>query len=691
MRQTIDKIVTFILRFIPAVTAFLVPLFFLPNTPDFFFFNKQYLIYVIASVALVCWGTRLITRNKLHLTISPSSLPIAGLVAVFIISSLWLSPNHNTSLFGQTAVIASLAIIFFTVTSTQKNEQVINTTIASLISSATLLSIISIFQNFGLTSKFTGVTWLTSKYFTPAGGPLAFASFVLPITIATILLIVYTKKWLLKSVLFISIVFMIIGTAINVNFLLPQGTQPGLTLLPLSAGWSISLDTFKDWRTALFGTGPETFVNTFTRLRPAYLNYDKDLWNMRFTNSSNELFTLLTTTGLLGVILFFFTFARTIISLTNKKLKVTENPQIYFLLTAITCLAISFFLVPGNVILYATAFILLTVATIAIKTFGDKGIKDVSLNLVANQVTISSSAYNDLSPIETQKNIPVLPIIFSGLSILLLVFFWITAGRKYMASVATATAINVLSSNTIVGYNKLIEAYTLDPDNSLYRINFSQTSLNLANALAAKKDISDEDKKQITQLVEQSIREAKNATQLDPLSAITWENLANTYRQLINFAKGSADWSVATYGQTINIDPTNPSLRLQLGGVFYSLNDYDSAIKLFDQAVGLKSDWANAHYNLAMAYKAKKEYANALQSMQVVAQLLEPGSSDLSKVQTEISDLQKLVPATPTTQTDTGTSQLTTPTPIPTNTKTKVELPKTAAPNLPATTSAVTK
>ena len=313
-------------------------------------------------------------------------------------------------------------------------------------------------------------------------------------------------------------------------------------------------------------------------------------------------------------------------------------------------------------------------------------VKDVVINLVAAPKNGSAS----------QTANAILPWAYAALSTVLLGFFWFFAGRAYAAAIATKKAIDTLNTQAIESYNYQAKAYALDPTNPTYRINFSQTSLALANSLAQRQDLSDQDKQDLTKLVEQAIREAKNATQLDPTNVIVWENLASTYRQLINFAEGAQDWTIASYSQAIRLDPTNPALRLDLGGVLLTLKDYEGAIKLFEQAIDRKSDWANAHYNLSSAYKANENYPRALAEMRIVVQLLDPNSEDYQKAQDELKELEKMVPAATTPQQQQAAEeqanqaapddiQLVTPTPIPSPTE-QVKLPEDAAPEIPSPT-----
>jgi tetratricopeptide (TPR) repeat protein len=201
-----------------------------------------------------------------------------------------------------------------------------------------------------------------------------------------------------------------------------------------------------------------------------------------------------------------------------------------------------------------------------------------------------------------------------------------------------------------------------------YRVAYSNTNLALANSLASKEELTDKDRQDITQLISQSIREGKAAVALNPLNSSAWVNLASIYRQLINFAQGSDQWAVSSYIQAIRLDKTNPQLRLDLGGLLFSLQQYEDAIDQYKQAISLKSDMANAYYNLSFAYRQLEKYPESYASLQNVVNLLDPSSADYEKASQELAELQKLLPQQPATdqQAPPQESQLSLPEPVPT-------------------------
>jgi tetratricopeptide (TPR) repeat protein len=139
---------------------------------------------------------------------------------------------------------------------------------------------------------------------------------------------------------------------------------------------------------------------------------------------------------------------------------------------------------------------------------------------------------------------------------------------------------------------------------------------------------------------------------------------------LINVAENADQWTIAALAQAIKNDPVNPRLRLELGGVFYSLGQYDQAIRFYQQAAELKPDWGNAFYNLSAAHKQKKEMVQAYDYLRQVIALVEPNTADYTKAQSELAELSNLLKVKETDKPEVvpATGDLTYPTPAPSRT-----------------------
>jgi len=644
MRANLDRVSTQILRSTPFLLAFITPLFFLPFTSDYFNFNKFYFVSFLASLSLISWCVRNLTRGKLSFTSSPSLLPLIILMLASIISSAWLSPIKHQSLFGQTTLFVSLAIIYLTTTSSQKNQFIITSVVYGLISSATLLSIFSILHHFEIAGKVIQWTPLSDKFFNLTGSTLANLMFTLPVAIATIGMSIATKKWLPKSGLFAAVMLMLIASIINISLLFPQDKQVVIILLPLNASWSIAVDIFKYWQTALFGTGPETYYSTFTRLRPAYLNLDNLIWNLRFAESGSYLLTLITTTGLVGGISFALVFIKSLFVALKHKKQITENPTLVFLSLAALTSFISTLILPASIVTLVLGISSLIALTVGFKILGFKNTKDISVSLSSNtEITGNYSEITDNSDISFVK--AFLPWLATVLSVTLVSLYWYYSVPAYQASTMIRQANDLVKTNVVGSFLKQTEATKTDKYNPNYQIILSQTYQGVAKFYLDKTEKTDDDKKNAADAMQRAIDAGRLAATLDPFNANSHENLSNIYQTFIGVADGSADYAVSHLAQAIALDPNSPRLYLQLGILFFNLGDTEQATKLISKSIDLKQNWDVPYFNLSAIYKNNKDYVRALSYMKAGYALTSPQSEEYPKIQEEIKALEKLAPA----------------------------------------------
>ncbi len=99
----------------------------------------------------------------------------------------------------------------------------------------------------------------------------------------------------------------------------------------------------------------------------------------------------------------------------------------------------------------------------------------------------------------------------------------------------------------------------------------------------------------------------------------------------VSFQRGSALAGAAT------------EVYFQLGRLYFNLNRIDEAVKMFEQAVIVTPQYANARYGLAIAYQIKGRLEDALLQFQIVNQLV-GGNPD---VEARIGQLQALIAPTP--------------------------------------------
>jgi tetratricopeptide (TPR) repeat protein len=631
-----------------ALFAFLLPLFFLPATAEFYTFNKLTLINIFAGLMLIVWLVKIASEKKLSFKKTKFNLAVLALTISYLLTTFIQTPNKHAALAGQTGLIISLSLIFFAGVNTL-NKKDLNLLIYGFVLSSAVISWLTVFSYLGLTQNLS-LNWIKSKSWTPAGSPLASLTFLTVFLLPTLFWAVKTKDAAKKILLFLAATFQILGIILII--MLIKQNQFQFFYLPLNYGWQIAVEGFKSFRIAFFGVGIDNFKNAFTQFKPVDLNTTKN-WAVLFNSNSSEVLNLLSTTGLLGTVSFILLLVFGLKPVNYKGRKINK---IFYLLLAAA--AIMFLILPANTILWSVLFLSLT-----------------------------SLAVLEASEEKTQTTQPYAVWTFVGLGVLLIIAIFYLRGRGWLAENSFKQSLDATQANQGINtYNLQIKAISLNPYAEEYHLTYSQTNFLLANSLASQKDISDQDKENVSLLISQSIREAKLAINLNPQTSQYWINLAGLYRNIIPVAQDAQNWAVSSYQQAIRLDPANPLLRVDFGSLFYSLKAYDQAIEQFKIAVNLKPDYANGYYNLAAAYKQKQDYLQAYLNMQAALNLIPNDSPDKAQALLELEELKELVPKDQLQQTSQQTpvqEELTAPPeaiPSPKPGFNQITLPEEAAP-----------
>ncbi len=644
--------------------VFLTPLFFLPFTPDFYEFPKHFLIITVSLISLLLLGLTFVTERQVRLTFSPFSLPVLTLITSFILSTFFKAPNRLDTFLdpGQTGTYLALGLLFFCAVNFIRTKKEVDLLAHAFTSSVALLSLITIIWSSDLAPKIpliSSIQYLASNVWSPAGLPLSALSVFIAALVFLAVQLLKEKNFHPKSVLLaVSFALILVATGIlSYRLFASPDNASRPAFLSYRASWAIALEALKI--SPLLGVGPGSYPAAFTQYRPIAFNLTPQ-WDLRFTTAGNYYLHLLTTLGAVGLAAYLFLVLR--VYTTLAKTKTIASPA----LAAILAVFISQLFLPAYLISTAVLFFLLILAVAALKTGGSSVVHESNIDIVA---TNSSTA---ILPILTL-------VIITSLAIPSAYF----AARAYAAEVKFQKALQFAAANDGKNtYDTLISAIATNPYRDTYRIAYSQTNLLIANSLAANPTpagLTDTDRNTITQLVQQAIREAKNAAALNPTKVANLENLAGIYRNLLNFAQGADAWTLASYRQAIVLDPVNPNLRIALGGVYFAQKNWDEAIRWFQTATDLKPDLANAHYNLSAALREKGELLRAVSSLEATINLLDKSSADYTKAAQELADLNA-TPATP------AASQLTRPEPLPTPiVKPPLELDQSLSPEAPTT------
>jgi len=728
-----DKLFNCIIYYFFLTIIFIFPFFFLPVTQEFFLTNKLYLLAFSSLFLLLISTIKLATTKK----ISWQKGAFDNLLVLFLlslaISIILSSPNKAQALLNPNfgfLTFFSLTILYFYLsrfslnlhqsppisTYLNKSPLISNYLHLSLSISSFLLSLFTIiffFQPFKNVNLPQSLAFLKSPSFTPIGSQLDLAIFLGFFLIYGLTRIfgktqtntnnkrintdnpwtsMFLYLWLFVILIALSLTLYSLIKPISTN--LNQSPSVSNLLPPFRLSWYATVEILKNPKTAFFGVGVDNFASIFTRVKDIAYN-QSDLWQVfSFNFSRSAILHLFTETGILGLLVFslliFSVLKQLIATNLNQSQSISINLNKSLLISFIYLLTCLFFF-PPSLITWFLLFVVIGLEGAKMPVSNDLGGAhfDFTSEEHAHGVRNTASSDFDLSLL--------LPLY---LGIVLFSFIFLTGfgyllGRSYLAEIYFKKALDgVVKNDGKQAYENMRQAIILNPYIERFRLNFSQLNLLLANNIAAKasqpqeKDkkpsqLSEQDRQNISQAIQAAIAEGKAAISLNPQKAQNWENLAQIYRNIINTAQGADVWTVSSYQRAIVADPQNPVYRLNLGGVYYSLGNFEEASKLFEQAVILKPDWPNAYYNLAWANYQKQNYQAAVAAMENVTRLLDPkkDKADYDKTKQELEEFKKKLPQEEKQATEEGKTQpkLTLPSPIPTTTP-QIQLPKEASP-----------
>lgn len=603
-----------------AVAAVAAPLVIFPLASDWFDGPKQAVILAGAILGILSWAIKAFFGQKLNLARSAFDLPIVLFVAIFCASAL-LSPNRIMAITADPSMLLGAAGLFFLAGIVLDSEKRIVNFTKFILGSGAVLAIWSVIQ---IAFNFIAPVLKLKIDFLPlsAGFSLAGSTMTQAMILAVLLPLGFGAYKTVRGMerrIFQGLMAVVGVGLVTSLFTLYQGKP---ILLPFEMGWKIAAGVMaQSFQAALLGVGAGNFIDAFTAFKPVDINATS-LWNLRFTTSSNYYFYVLAVSGIGGLAAILFLVYRFLLAakkrMRNNGLGLLEKG----LITSLGLIVLGMAVLPTPMLLVFYLFLFLGVF--------------VALSRINR---VESIAWED----EKTLSESAAKLIFAVVFVAILGVPGYFLGRNLVADYFFNQSLVAARANRGADtYNFQIRAIGLNPDNDMYHANYAQTNLLLADNLASQKDLTDEQKQTVVTLVQQAIREGRAAVALAPNRVGNYETLSMIYRNLINFAQGADQWAITAQQQAVNLEPVNPRLRLDLGGIYLSFKDYASAGQVFAQAVNLKADYANAHYNLAQAMKELKMKEQAGQQLQLTATLVcqaNPNGDDCKKVNAEITEL----------------------------------------------------
>lgn len=563
--------------------VFLYPLFFLPLFPNFFETPKLLLISFLVLLIILIKIIKSFFSNEIIFKTSIFDFFVICFMVANIASTSMLKTGIMDGILlpGTMSFVLFGALLYIVVNQLTNIEKKQLSLVIVL--SAIVFAIVQLLS-------FTGI--VQKNFVTFGNFPVSLMFLVISLTISIRDLIKY-KNIGFKSFFAVSSFIIFISTFTLFYLLLPNKITSSI-LPSIKTSWSVTTDSLK--QNPFFGVGPGNFILSYSKFRPITENSNSS-WNLKFTTGANSWFTILSESGIVGFLSLALLFAF----------------FIYFSKSAIITILLAITLIlPFTPSFFPIIFLIFAIETET---------KEVN------------GKFSSKLPLLIVLILPFV-IVLTALTFGIYKVFY----PEYLFGQAMKHITKDDANSTYQSINKAIK---INPYVDRYHLAASEIEIAIAEVVASKEDVSDEDKVTIANLIQQSINEGKSAVSVANTKVSNWESLGDLYVKISPSVKDSADFAIQTYSQAIFLNPIDPNLRIKLGNVYFGQKKYSEAIKSFELAVLAKPNLANAHFSLGQALKENGQEDKAKLQFEATLSLLDINSEEYQTVKKEIDLLNK--------------------------------------------------
>lgn len=655
-------------RWVLYVGITLVPLFFLPFTPNVLNANKQLLLVVVASIGLISWLLGVVSSGYLTWRKNPLDNGLLAVLAAFILASIF-SVNSFESIFGSiggssnTLVsIVSLTVIYFLVVNIFDDKgQIFRSLIGASMIAALLYGLIQIFGvyifrfSFAMSRSFNtvgsvntlgllaavGLPFFSKNKFNFGFKPIKFFPIEKIATVLSLFVLIILNWWVLWTVAMAGMVSLIVFENLGRGrFKLRRILLPMMVIvlgvfmmiikfdlsllkrnLPTEVSPSFTLSgkilTSVLKEKLVFGYGLENFSIAFDRYGASEIA--NSFSDARFPDATSEILTLLIEGGLamgaaiafllFSIGLLFWRFKKSVLIIRDIELLREDIGILASLITLVAAL----FLYPLN--LTMTLFLYLFMGLSVLVVFGDDR-KEFNIEEKASLSLGSSLGF-----------IGGLVLVLVGL------YFSVTI---YISKVTYAQA--VVNSDNIKATSMLVSSINWNNRSDVYYRTASLAALRLL-AEELNKPASNERNAKIQNYVSNSVSLARRATEISPQESLNWDNLGFVYQNLLTIVEGVDKLSEDAYLTASKLRPGDPIFAYKTGMLYLSKFDnygrlnasqragvakdaqaaLAKAAEHLKRSTELSTNFGLAIYNLGVVYERQGRLTEAIQQLEKVA------------------------------------------------------------------------
>ena len=143
-------------------------------------------------------------------------------------------------------------------------------------------------------------------------------------------------------------------------------------------------------------------------------------------------------------------------------------------------------------------------------------------------------------------------------------------GSRFMAEVKYKTGFDLVNKGELnSGINKIIRATVINPYEDKFYKDLAQLFIAQVNQDLNNQDLDQQTRANRVQTgISNATNSAVRATTLNPKDVANWIIQGSTYRSLMQLVDGAGAWAVKSYEQALTLEPTNPFIYTEIARTY---------------------------------------------------------------------------------------------------------------------------
>ncbi|TSC75342.1 MAG: putative tpr repeat protein [Parcubacteria group bacterium Gr01-1014_30] len=604
--------------------AFLLPLFFLPYTPDVFEFQKQTLLFVLLLTTLFGWVASVLTSYKLEINKSFVNIPVILLVLFTSLSTLFSVFRYGSFWGLPLSVASSLFTLFlfsaiFFIVANLFNRKELPFLLLTLFSSGFLVALVFILHLFEI--FIIPFDFAKFSSFNTIGTVNSLALYLAFLLVLMVPLFFSVKRLLKITFGIFGITFLLSLFLINFRSAWIVFLAGVVVLLTFGTVRQVSLKNGQNDVKEAPGQAVRINRTGFVALLMAFLIIGLFFTFFRFSfpgvpafplevlpshKASFEVLTKMPPSSLFlgsGPGTFFYNWAK------QKPLQINETIFWGFRFPQPSSEVIERAVGTGILGLLAFFFLLIVCLKTIFRELLDPALENVNdgpdkflfwgvfaaffsltVSFFLYPANISSQfllwllvGFSSLLGKEKRQSLDLQKsslraMAVSFITVLVLISgvgLAIWHGQRYFAETRYLKGVRAFEKGEVEqSSDYLLRAVNLNPKVDLYWRDLAQVLLFRLQDLLTRKDLTQEELSSRGQvLIADAVNSSTQATQADPRNVANWNIRGFVYRSMIGLLGGAEDWAISSYQRARELESGNPYIWTEIGRVYLLKSD----------------------------------------------------------------------------------------------------------------------